>query len=209
MLMLEGSIRILGCKSTWHSATRRLFTVRVLLKSVGPKRSRSRDSSVGIATGYRLDCPGPIPGSTRFFSSPQRQDRLWDPSSLMPNGYRGLFSRGQSDKDLKLTTCLHLVPRSRKVVLYFHSPICLHGIMFNKLSTGTNLPLPYPNWRGGYEETNERLTSGYVSASFRYGLLQFRKGLIDLHLNFFSGWYIISVDQKIYTDICRSYRSFQ
>jgi hypothetical protein len=23
---------------------------------------------------------------------------------------------------------------------YIHSPICLHGVVFNKLSTGTNLP---------------------------------------------------------------------
>jgi hypothetical protein len=43
---------------------------------------------------------------------------------------------------------------------------------------------------------SEWLTYGYVAASFRYGLLQFRQGLADLHL-------------KIYTDICRSYRSFQ
>jgi hypothetical protein len=37
---------------------------------------------------------------------------------------------------IKLTTYLHLVPRSRKVELYLHSPICLHGIVLNELSTG-------------------------------------------------------------------------
>jgi hypothetical protein len=26
------------------------------------------------------------------------------------------------------------------VELYFHSPICLHGVVLNKLSTGTSLP---------------------------------------------------------------------
>jgi hypothetical protein len=31
----------------------------------------------------------------------------------------------------KLTTHLHLVPRPRKVELYFHSLICLHGIVLN------------------------------------------------------------------------------
>jgi hypothetical protein len=36
--------------------------------------SGSWDSSVGIATGYGLDGPGLIPGSARFFSSPQCPD---------------------------------------------------------------------------------------------------------------------------------------
>jgi hypothetical protein len=37
--------------------------------------------------------PGSIPGSTRFFSSPQRPDRLWDPPSLLSDWYRGFFAR--------------------------------------------------------------------------------------------------------------------
>jgi hypothetical protein len=41
---------------------------------------------------------------------------------------------------MKLTTHLHLVPRSRKVKLNLHSPICLHGIVLNEISTGTTLP---------------------------------------------------------------------
>jgi hypothetical protein len=36
----------------------------------------SRDSSVGIATGYGIDGPGSIPGGERIFSSPQRPDRF-------------------------------------------------------------------------------------------------------------------------------------
>jgi hypothetical protein len=35
---------------------------------------RSRDSLVGIVTSYGLDGPGLIPGSARFFSSPQPPD---------------------------------------------------------------------------------------------------------------------------------------
>jgi hypothetical protein len=51
----------------------------------------SRDSSVAIVTGYGLDSPGSIPGSARFFSSPQR---LWGPPSLLFNEYRGALSSG-------------------------------------------------------------------------------------------------------------------
>jgi hypothetical protein len=47
------------------------------------------DSDVGIAMGYRLDDPGSIPNSARFFFSPQRPDQLWGPPSLLSNGYRG------------------------------------------------------------------------------------------------------------------------
>jgi hypothetical protein len=57
---------------------------------------RSRDSSVGIATGYGLDdrdVPIRVPVGSRIFSSPRRPDRLWGPPSLS-NGYRGLFLRG-------------------------------------------------------------------------------------------------------------------
>jgi hypothetical protein len=37
---------------------------------------------------------------------------------------------------------LFLVPRSRMMELYLQSPVCLHCVMLNKLSTGTTLPLP-------------------------------------------------------------------
>jgi hypothetical protein len=48
---------------------------------------RSRDSSVGIPTGYGLDGWGSLPGrGKRFFSTPQSPDRLWGPPSLLPSG---------------------------------------------------------------------------------------------------------------------------
>jgi hypothetical protein len=56
---------------------------------------KSRDSSVGIALGYRLDDRGSrvrFPGrSWEVFSSPPRPERLWGPPSLLSNGYRGFF----------------------------------------------------------------------------------------------------------------------
>jgi hypothetical protein len=58
--------------------------------------SRSRDSAVGIATGYRLDDEGVgvrVPVGTRNFTSPCRPDRLWGSHNLLSNVYRGLFHR--------------------------------------------------------------------------------------------------------------------
>jgi hypothetical protein len=39
---------------------------------------------------------------------------------------------------MKLTTYLHLVPRSRVVELYLHSPIHPHGVVLIQLSIGTD-----------------------------------------------------------------------
>jgi hypothetical protein len=59
--------------------------------------SKSRDSAVGIATGYGLGDRGVrvrVPVESRIFSSPRRPDRLWVPSSLLSNGHRRLFPGG-------------------------------------------------------------------------------------------------------------------
>jgi hypothetical protein len=51
---------------------------------------RSRDSSVGIVTGYGLDDRGigvRVPVGSRIFSTPRRPDRLWGPPSLLSKGY--------------------------------------------------------------------------------------------------------------------------
>jgi hypothetical protein len=88
---------------------------------------RSRDGSVGIAADYRLDDRGWIPDKgKRFFSTPQRPDGHWCPPSLLSNRYRG-----QSGRRVKLIIHLHLVPRSRMVELYLHSPTCLNGVALN------------------------------------------------------------------------------
>jgi hypothetical protein len=69
-------------------ATRNLYILN-FLQSV-----RSRDSAVGIATGYGLDDLGVgvrVPVGSRIFCSPHLPNRLWGPPSLLSNGYRWLF----------------------------------------------------------------------------------------------------------------------
>jgi hypothetical protein len=57
----------------------------------------SRDSVVGIATGYALEDRGfgvRVPVGSRIFSSPRRPDRFWGPRDLLSNGYCGFFPPG-------------------------------------------------------------------------------------------------------------------
>jgi hypothetical protein len=50
------------------------------------------DSLVGIVTGYGLDGLGTNPGGGKIFRA--RPDQLWDPPSLLYNGYQ-VFPRGK------------------------------------------------------------------------------------------------------------------
>jgi hypothetical protein len=60
-------------------------------------RHASLDSSIGVTARLRARWDwGSIPDrDKRFFSSPQRPDRLWGPSNLISREYRGAFAGGR------------------------------------------------------------------------------------------------------------------
>jgi hypothetical protein len=53
-----------------------------------------QDILVGLASGYGLDSQGSVPGRVKrlLLSTLQHIDRLWGPSSLLSNWYRGFFA---------------------------------------------------------------------------------------------------------------------
>jgi hypothetical protein len=109
----------------------------------------NRDSAVGIGTGYGLDGRRfgvRVPVGPRFFSFPRRPDRLWGPPSLLSNGYQGQFLRGKAAGAWSWPlTCIYC--RGQECVdLYNHSPIPLHGVVFNQLSTGPTVPALWGLW---------------------------------------------------------------
>jgi hypothetical protein len=90
---------------------------------------RCRDNAVGIATGYRLDdreVGVRVRIRSKIVSYSHRPDRLWGPLSLLYSGYRGLFLQ-----NVKLTTHLQLVPRSRKCGCIHPLPYMPHVIVRN------------------------------------------------------------------------------
>jgi hypothetical protein len=105
-VLLEYSIILSGTKRPLlvDIASNRYLAVVYLFSASGRQWSvqqihyyqmGSRDSVVGIATGYRMDERGVgvrVPLGSRIFSSPRRPDWLSGPRSLLSNLYRGLFS---------------------------------------------------------------------------------------------------------------------
>jgi hypothetical protein len=72
-----------------------------------------------------------LTGTTDFslLHSVQTSSRAYPTSN--PMWVSGALLLEVNSQGMKLITHLHLVPRLRMVELYFHSPICLHGIVLN------------------------------------------------------------------------------
>jgi hypothetical protein len=79
---------------------------------------------------YGLDGRGSITGRGKTFVQ-SVQTSSGAPHSLLSNGCRRLFTRGQRGRVVKLTTHLQLCRGQEYVDLYIHSPIRLHGVMLN------------------------------------------------------------------------------
>jgi hypothetical protein len=97
---------------------------------------RSRDSSIGMAVGHGLDDRGakvPFPAGDGNFSLHHRvQNGSGAYPASYPIGIRGSFPGGKAAGAWKLTTHLHLVPRSNNEWSYTSTPLIrLHGVVLS------------------------------------------------------------------------------
>jgi hypothetical protein len=116
------------------------FQKTVLLKNKQFYFFMTRDSSVGIATGYGLDGRGVgvrVPVGSRIFSSQHSPDHFGTHPASYPMGTRSSLPGGKAP--------LQLVPRSRKSGSMHPPPIHLHGVVLNLLIPGTTLPFLHKN----------------------------------------------------------------
>jgi hypothetical protein len=85
----------------------------------------SRDSVVGIATGYVLDDREfgvRLPVGSSIFSSPRGPDRLRGPRSLLSNGYGGLFPRGVKRPGREAEYSPPAAAEVKKIWIYLSTP---------------------------------------------------------------------------------------
>jgi hypothetical protein len=92
-------------------------------------KEKRRESSVGRAMGYGLEGQISIPGSGKVFLFSIASMSALGPTKLPRQLVPEAFPRRQSGRGVKLTVYLHIVPRSREVELYPHSPVILHGVV--------------------------------------------------------------------------------
>jgi hypothetical protein len=112
-----------------------LLIINIIPVYLCSEYTASRDSSVGVPTGYGLDDWDLIPG---------RGNRLFPPHSFQyvsgpdpaphPMDTRG-YSPGSevSKANVKLTAKIPLVARSILVELYLHTPVSLHSMVVSNL----------------------------------------------------------------------------
>jgi hypothetical protein len=96
--------------------------------------SWSRDSTVGIATGFGLDGWGSefwSHGRERFFSPPRHPERFLGPPNLLTNGYQGLFPGSKVAGAWSWSLSYKWCRGQECVDLNIHSPIHFHGVVLN------------------------------------------------------------------------------
>jgi hypothetical protein len=86
---------------------------------------------IGIATDYRLDGLGSIPGKgKKLFCTTQAPHRLWGPPSVLFSGFRGAVSLRVTQQGREID---HSPQSSAEVknggVIYVHSPTLLHDVV--------------------------------------------------------------------------------
>jgi hypothetical protein len=100
---------------------------------------RRRDSSVGIATGYRLDCLGSIIGREIYFSSPQHKDHPWNIRNPPIRSVSLVLSTGANWTGRKPDNSPPSNADVKKGGAIIPFPQSLHCIVLKSLSTWTYL----------------------------------------------------------------------
>jgi hypothetical protein len=104
------------------------------------------DNAISIETGYGLDCQGVgilVPVGSRTFCPPRCPECLWDTPSLLSKVYRASVRESKAVGTWSYPPTPSYCVGQENMYLYSHSPITLHGVVHNMLSTGRNLLLTF------------------------------------------------------------------